>query len=127
MIVGDLSKLIVAKGFKKLPKVRKIAQYGHTGNKKNDSPVLLFGRNCFYSIDHSIYFYFYLLVKVSSVTRLGDFLHFEQIFQAFGNNKFAQISQIFVKVSKSIIFLVKSFWATFPDIWRFLSGHTESK
>ena len=31
---------------------------------------------------------------------------------------------IFVKVSKSIDFLVKSFWATFIDIWRFFSGHT---
>ena len=29
--VGDLSKLIVAKVFKKFPKVRLIAQYGHTG------------------------------------------------------------------------------------------------
>ena len=28
--VGDLAKLIVAKGFKKLPKVRKIAKSGHT-------------------------------------------------------------------------------------------------
>ena len=28
--VGDLGKLIVAKGFKKLPKVQKIAQSGHT-------------------------------------------------------------------------------------------------
>ena len=28
--VGDLGKLIVAKGFKKLPKVRKIAKSGHT-------------------------------------------------------------------------------------------------
>ena len=27
---GDLAKLIVAKGFKKLPKVQKIAQSGHT-------------------------------------------------------------------------------------------------
>ena len=26
----DLDKLIVAKGFKKWPKVQKIAQYGHT-------------------------------------------------------------------------------------------------
>ena len=26
----DLGKLIVAKGFKKLPKVQKIAKYGHT-------------------------------------------------------------------------------------------------
>ena len=29
-IVGDLDKLIVAKGFKKLPKVQLIAQSGHT-------------------------------------------------------------------------------------------------
>ena len=28
--MGDLGKLIVAKGFKKLPKVKKIAQSGHT-------------------------------------------------------------------------------------------------
>ena len=28
--VGDLCKLIVSKGFKKLPKVQKIAQSGHT-------------------------------------------------------------------------------------------------
>ena len=29
--VGNLAKLIVAKGFKKLPKVQKIAHSGHTG------------------------------------------------------------------------------------------------
>ena len=28
--VGDLGKLVVAKGFKKLPKVQKIAKSGHT-------------------------------------------------------------------------------------------------
>ena len=28
--VGDLGKIIVAKGFKKLPKVQKIPQSGHT-------------------------------------------------------------------------------------------------
>ena len=28
--VGDLGQLVVAKGFKKLPKVQKIAQSGHT-------------------------------------------------------------------------------------------------
>ena len=36
--VRDLCKLIVAKGLKKLPKVQKIAQSGHTahdGNKQN--------------------------------------------------------------------------------------------
>ena len=30
--VRDLGKLIVAKGFKKLPKVQKIANSGHTGH-----------------------------------------------------------------------------------------------
>ena len=30
--VRDLGKLIVAKVFKKLPKVQKIAQYGHTAH-----------------------------------------------------------------------------------------------
>ena len=29
-MMGDLGKLIVAKGFKKLPKVQKIARSGHT-------------------------------------------------------------------------------------------------
>ena len=29
--VGDLGKLIVAKGFEKLPKIQKFAQTGHTG------------------------------------------------------------------------------------------------
>ena len=32
--VGDLGKFIAAKGFKKLPKVQKIAKSGHTGSKK---------------------------------------------------------------------------------------------
>ena len=30
---GDLGQLIVAKGFKKLPKVQKIAKSGHTGGQ----------------------------------------------------------------------------------------------
>ena len=30
-MLGDLGKLIAAKGFKKLPKVQKIARSGHTG------------------------------------------------------------------------------------------------
>ena len=34
--VGDLAKLIVAKGFKKLPKVRKIAKSGHTDHEQHD-------------------------------------------------------------------------------------------
>ena len=31
--VGDLGKFIVAKGFKKLPKLQKIANSGHTGSQ----------------------------------------------------------------------------------------------
>ena len=31
--VRDLGKLMVAKGFKNLPKVQKIAQSGHTGGR----------------------------------------------------------------------------------------------
>ena len=33
--MGDLDKTIVAKGFKKLPKVQQIAQSGHTARNKN--------------------------------------------------------------------------------------------
>ena len=36
--VGDLGKLIVAKSFKKLPKVQKISQSGHTGD--DASPLI---------------------------------------------------------------------------------------
>ena len=45
--VGDLGKLIVAKGFKKLPKVQKIAQSGHTGHDRKTfwSPSLRYGSN----------------------------------------------------------------------------------
>ena len=41
--VRDLGKLIVAKGLKKLPKVQKIAQSGHTGC----SLTILYGWNCY--------------------------------------------------------------------------------
>ena len=37
--VRDLGKLIVAKGFKKLPKVQKIARSGHTGHKVKQNDV----------------------------------------------------------------------------------------
>ena len=33
----------------------------------------------------------------NSVTRLGDLLHFGQLFKAFGNNKFAKIAYVFSK------------------------------
>ena len=53
---------------------------------------------------------------VTSVTRLGDLLHFGQLFKACGINYFAQITHIlgnFVKLLKSFILLVKSFLANF--------------
>ena len=34
-MLGDLGKLFVAKGFKKLPKIQKIARSGHTGRSSN--------------------------------------------------------------------------------------------
>ena len=37
--VRDLGKLIVAKGFKKLPKVQKIAKSGHTANKSEGNVI----------------------------------------------------------------------------------------
>ena len=37
---GDLGKLIVAKGFKKLPKVQKIARSGHTGSNSIGRKIL---------------------------------------------------------------------------------------
>ena len=44
--VRDLGKLIVAKGFKKLPKVQKIAQSGHTSwGPSRPSPRVL-DQNC---------------------------------------------------------------------------------
>ena len=52
----------------------------------------------------------------TSVTRLGDLFDFGQVFKAFGNNQFIQISHIlrqFCTGVKIIIFLVKSFLDNF--------------
>ena len=56
--------------------------------------------------------------------QIGRYFALSASFKAFGNNEFAQFSCnirqfLYLKVSKSIIFLVKSLWATFIDIWRF--------
>ena len=51
-----------------------------------------------------------------SVTWLGDLLHLGQLFKACGNNYFAQIADILrqlLNVSKSFIFVVKSFLGNF--------------
>ena len=55
------------------------------------------------------------------MTRLGDFLHFGQLFKAFGNNAFLGNFSKGVKINH---FLLNHFWATFRDIWRFFTGHT---
>ena len=39
-MLGDLGKLIVAKGLKKLPKVQKIARSGHTDGKRRSLKML---------------------------------------------------------------------------------------
>ena len=52
----------------------------------------------------------------ASVTRLGNLLHFGQLFKACGNNYFFQIDHIFMqffKAVKALIFLVKSFVGNF--------------
>ena len=57
-----------------------------------------------------------LLLFTFSGTRLGDLLHFGQLFKAGEKNYFAQIPHvfaIFVKVSKSFLFLVQSILANF--------------
>ena len=41
---GDLGKLIVAKGFKKLPKVQKIATSGHTGISGQSYRLIIYNR-----------------------------------------------------------------------------------
>ena len=70
------------------------------------------------------------LITARNVTTLGDLLDFGQLFKASGRNYFAQIAHIFrqfLKVSKSFIFRVESFWATFIDIWQLFTGHTDCK
>ena len=58
------------------------------------------------------------------MTRLGDLLHYGQLFKARGNNYFTQIAHIldhFCKGGKIFHFSTESiYWATFIDIWRFL-------
>ena len=39
---------------------------------------------------------------ISSVARLGDLLHFGQLFKACGNNYFAQIAHIFIQFFKDV-------------------------
>ena len=63
-----------------------------------------------------------------SVTRLGDLLHFRQLFKAGGKNYFAQITHIFGNFCKRVkIFHFSSgiiFGQPFIDIWRLFTDHT---
>ena len=63
-----------------------------------------------------------LVVKVlCSVTKLGDLLHFGQLFKACGNNYFTQIDHILRNFCEGVkIFHFSSeinFGATFVDTW----------
>ena len=62
--------------------------------------------------------------------RIGRFIGlwaaFQSIWQQLISPNLPHSQAFFVKVSKSVIFVVKSFWATFIDIWRFFTGHTDS-
>ena len=69
---------------------------------------------------------------VASVTRLGDLLDFGQLFKAFGKQllcpNLPHSKAILVKVSKSLIFQVKSFLGNFNRhlaifFWLHLPGH----
>ena len=64
---------------------------------------------------------------MTSATRLGDLLDFGQIFKAFGNNylpKSPTFLGTFVKVLKSIIFIVKSCCGNFYRHRQIFSVHT---
>ena len=66
----------------------------------------------------------------SSVTILGDFLtlgNFKSLWQQLISPNLSHSNAIFVKVSKSIIFLVKSFLGNFYGHLAIFSGHTDSK
>ena len=68
---------------------------------------------------------------ISSVTRLGDSLHFGQLFKAYGNNYFPQIAQILGNVCKVVKIIHFAgdiiFCSTFIGIWQFFTGHTAYK
>ena len=82
--MGNLGKIIGGTGFKKLPKVQKNCQIMPASE----------GVRAKRSIQRNLWLELPPGSIHSSVTRLGDLLHFGQLFKAFGNNLFAQISHI---------------------------------
>ena len=51
------------------------------------------------------------------MTRLGDLLHFGQLFEACGNSCFAQIAHIFCKVVKILHFYSEIILGSFYRVW----------
>ena len=81
----------------------KIAQSGHTIHKLHLTHVAVACDSCVSSVIGNFiifrtvtvsYCHLCLMQLVSSVTRLGNLLDFGQVFKAFGNKYFAQISHI---------------------------------
>ena len=64
----------------------------------------------------------------SSVTRLGNLLHFRQLFKACGNYYFAQIAQILVNFCKCVKIFLFSIGIIFGQLlqtfWRLFTSHT---
>ena len=101
------------------PRTLKIAQSGHTtANANAPRAFSLPGPRCKPAWN---------MLNLHSVTRLGDLLHFGQLFKACGSNYFDQIAHILGTFWRSqyLWFFVKSFLGIFIDIWRFISGHVE--
>ena len=100
--VGDLSKIIVAQGFKSRPKCKNCQVWSHWAQCLNVCGMyvsLKFSFFIYVATYHLGQYYNSKLLTmlkrpVTSVTRLGDILDFGQLFKAFGNNLFAQISHI---------------------------------
>ena len=63
--------------------------------------------------------------KSTSVIRLGDFMHFGQLFKACWYNYFAQIANIFrqflYRCQNLSFFYWNHFWVTFIDIWQLVT------
>ena len=102
---GDLGKLIVSKGFEKLPKVQKRPNLVTLSLKRRSmiksgkisrALVVSFLSRLNKTLDERSdgQTRIDLLCLIVSVTRLGDLLDFWQVFEAFGSNKFAQVCHI---------------------------------
>ena len=65
-----------------------IPSSGHTADKE-------FVREILVEVLLEMFFDFYGQSETTSVTRLGNLMHFVQLFQACGDNYFAQIAHIF--------------------------------